>query len=74
MVLSSPLAAEDQSFNSSTGTITYASAQYLADVLSLLFGKTEHNVKNSQEFAEYVKGLKVGPDEELRSYRILALF
>ena len=36
-------------------------------------GKTEHHVKNSKEFAEYVK-LKVGPDEELRSYDVSALF
>ena len=32
---------------SSIGTITYACAKYLADVLSPLMGKTEHHVKNS---------------------------
>ena len=42
--------------------------------MSPLMGKTEHHVKNSKEFAEYVKLLKVGPDEELRSYDVLALF
>ena len=31
-------------------------------------------MKNSKEFAEYVKLLKVGPDEELRSYDVSALF
>ena len=37
-------------------------------------GKTEHHVRNSKEFAEYVKSLKVGPEEELRSYDVSALF
>ena len=59
---------------SSIGMITYECAKYLADVLSPLMGKMEHHVKNSKEFAEYVKSLKVGPDEELRSYDVLALF
>ena len=49
---------------SSIGMITYECAKYLADVLSPLIGKTEHHVKNSKEFDEYVKSLKVGPDEE----------
>ena len=57
-----------------TGTITYASAKYMADILSPLVEKTEHQVKNSKEFAEYAKNLKVGPDEELRSYDVSALF
>ena len=59
---------------SSFGTITYASAKYLVDILSPLVGKTKHHVKKSKEFAEYVKNLKVGPDKELRSYDMLALF
>ena len=53
--------------------ITYACAKYLADVLSPLAGKTEHHVKNSKVITEYVKNLKVDPDEEL-SYDVLALF
>ena len=59
---------------SSIGTITYECAKCLADVLSPLMGKTEHHVKNSKEFAEYVKSLKVSPEEELRSYDVSALF
>ena len=59
---------------SSIGTITYECAKYLADVLSPLMGKTEHHVRNSKEFAEYVQSLKVGPEEELRSYDVSALF
>ena len=48
--------------------------KYLADVLSPLVGKTEHHVKNSKEFTEYVKNLKVDQDEKLRSYDVSALF
>ena len=59
---------------SSIGTITYECAKYLADVLSPLMGKTEHHVRNSKELAEYVQSLKVGPQEELRSYDVSALF
>ena len=59
---------------SSIGTITYACAKYLVDVLSPPVGKTEHHLKNSKEFTEYVKNLKVDPDEELRSYDVSALF
>ena len=59
---------------SSIGTIMYACARYLADVLSPLVGQTEHHVKNSKEFAYYVKTLRVGLEEELRSYDVSALF
>ena len=47
-------------------TITYACAKYLADVLSPLVGKTEHHVNNSKEFTEYMKNLKVDPDEGIK--------
>ena len=39
-----------------------------------MVGQTEHHVKNSKEFADYVRTLRVGPDEELRSYDVSALF
>ena len=58
----------------SIGTITYECAKYMADVLSPLMGKTEHYDRNSKEFAECVQSLKVGPEEELRSYDVSALF
>ena len=59
---------------SSIGTISYQCARYLADILSPLVGKTRHHVKNSKAFAEEVKDLRVGPDEEMRSYDVSALF
>ncbi len=44
---------------SSIGTITYNHAQYLAQILSPLVGKTEHHVKNSEEFAKKIRELCV---------------
>ena len=43
-------------------------------MLSPLVGKTEYHVRNSKEFATFVKDMRVGPDEELRSYDVSALF
>ena len=37
-------------------------------------GKSKHHVRNSAEFVKDVKQLKVGEDEELRSYDVSALF
>ena len=45
-----------------------------AMVLSLLIGKAEHHVKNSNEFAKEVQKIRLDPDEELPSYDVLALF
>ena len=59
---------------SSIGTIFYKCARYLAKVLSPLVGKTELNVRNSNELVKEVREIKLGPDEELRCYDVSALF
>ena len=59
---------------SSISTITYNCAQYLAKVLSPLVGNTIHHVKNSTEFAAFVRDIKLEDDEEIRSYDVSALF
>ena len=59
---------------SSIGTISYECAQYLATVLSPLFGKTEHHVKNLNEFVKEVQEKRLDPDEELHYYDVSALF
>ena len=59
---------------SSIGTISYECARYLADVLSPLVGKTRHHVKIINAFALEVMKQRVGPDEEMRSYDVSALF
>ena len=43
-------------------------------VLSPLVGKTEHHVKNSNEFVKEVPEIRLDPDNKLRSYDVLALF
>ena len=43
-------------------------------VLSPLVGKTEHHVKNLNEFAKEVQEIRLNPDKELHSYDVLALF
>ena len=58
---------------STIGSITYETANYLAEVLTPLVGQTEFHVKNSKDFAESITGLKIEADEELRSYDITAL-
>ena len=59
---------------SSIGTISYECARYLATILSPLVGKTEHHVKNSNEFVKEVCEIKLNSDEELQSYDVSALF
>ena len=55
-------------------TASQKSTRITPPLLSPLMGKMEHHVKNSKEFAEYVKSWKVGPEEKLRSYNVSALF
>ena len=45
-----------------------------ATVLSLLIGKTEHHVKNSNEFVKEIQEIKLDPEEELQSYEVSKLF
>ena len=59
---------------SSIGTISYVCTRYLAMVLSPLVGKTEHHMKNSNEFAKEAHEIKLDPDGELQSYNVSTLF
>ena len=59
---------------SSIGTISYDCTRYLATVLPPLVGKTEHHVKNVNEFAKEVREIRLDPDEELHSYDVSTLF
>ena len=54
-----------QQIVTSIETISYECARYLATVLSPLIGKTEHHVKNLNEFAKEVLQGKLDPDKEL---------
>jgi hypothetical protein len=59
---------------SSLGSVTYNVAKYLARALSPLVGKTEHYVKDSQDFVKKIKDLEVPPGQKLISYDVSALF
>ena len=46
----------------------------MATILSPFNGKTEHDVKNSNEFVKEVREIRLDPEKELRSYDVSALF
>ena len=57
-----------------TGSITYAVARSVADILYPLMGKTEHHVKNSKDLVKELKEKTLGQDEILVSYDVVSLF
>ena len=59
---------------SSVGTATYNASLYLARLLALIVGNTEHTAKNSKEFVEHVSGLDIADDEVMVSYDVEALY
>ncbi|XP_052259249.1 uncharacterized protein LOC127863670 [Dreissena polymorpha] len=59
---------------SSTGSVLYATAKYIASVIGPLAGKTEHHIVNSVDFVQKIKDLEVPPGTKLVSYDVSALF
>ena len=59
---------------SSTGTASYNTSQELANILKPLVGWTSHHLKNTKDFIEQIKEVKLLPDETILSYDIKALF
>ena len=59
---------------SSTGTVSYNAAKELANILKPLVGWTPHHLKNTKDFIEQIKDVKLLPDETIISYDIKALF
>ena len=58
----------------SRGSITYATARLVADILAPIVGNTEHHLKNSAELVERLSTYRVYPEEELVSFDVTALF
>ena len=58
----------------SQGSPTYALAQYLADILKPIVGKTKHNIINSKHLISTTKHLKIGDNEFLVSFDVVSLF
>ena len=59
---------------SSTGTVSYNTSKELANILKPLVGWTSHHLKNTKDFIEQIKDVKLLPDETIISYDIKALF
>ena len=59
---------------SSTGTVSYNTSKELANILKPLVGWTTHHLKNTKDFIDQIKDVKLLPDETIISYDIKALF
>ena len=59
---------------SSIGAVTYQTSKEVARILKPLVGKSEHHVKNTQDFIESIKGIRLGEDQCMVSYDVKALF
>ena len=59
---------------SSIGAVTYQTSKEVARILKPLVGKSEHHVKNTQDFIESIKGIHLGKDQCMMSYDVKALF
>ena len=53
---------------------TYAISGYLARILSPVVGNTDYTVKNSCEFADFIKDKTLNACEELVSFDVVSLF
>ena len=59
---------------SSTGTASYNTSKELANILKPLVGWTSHHLKNTKDFIDQIKDIKLLLDETIISYDIKALF
>ena len=59
---------------SSRGSINYEVAKELSRILRPLVGKSPHHIKNTGDFVQQVRGIKLLPTESITSYDVSALF
>ena len=59
---------------SSRGPISYEVAKELARILKPLVGSSPHHIKNTGDFIEQIKQVKLQADETITSYDVSALF
>ena len=59
---------------SSRGSISYEVAKELARILKPLVGSSPHHIKNSGDFIEQIKHVKLQADETITLYDVSALF
>ena len=53
---------------------TYNLSKEIARILLHLVGSSEHNVKNSYDFVEFLNTIKVGDNESMVSFDVVSLF
>ena len=53
---------------------TYDVSSYLAKILSPVVGNTVNTVKNSLEFADFIRGKTLDAEDELVSFDVVSLF
>ena len=56
------------------GSIKYEVAKELSRILGPLVGKSPHHIKNTDDFVQQVKGIKLQPGECITSYDVSVLF
>ena len=59
---------------SSRGSINYEVAKELSGILRTLVGKSPHHIKNTGDFVQQVRGIKLQATEYITSYNVSALF
>ena len=59
---------------SSIGTVTYQTSKEVARILKPLVGRSPHQVKNTQDTIDQIKGIHLGKDQCMISYDVKALF
>ena len=57
-----------------TGSIGYNTSRSLAELITLIVGKTEHHVKNLKHLADDLKSVPLKKEEVLPSHDIVSLF
>ena len=55
-------------------SISYEVAKELSRILRPLVGKSPHHIKNTGDFVQQVRGIKLQPTECINSYDVSALF
>ena len=63
-----------RSIVSSRGSISYEVAKELSRILRPLVGKSPHHIKNTGDFVQQIRGIKLQPTECVTSYDVSALF
>ena len=59
---------------SSVDSVTYNVAKHLAYIIGPLVGKSEHHIKNSQDFVNKIKDIRIEEGDTITSYDVSALF